>query len=579
MATLTDYLDPRKLQQLQDIFVLVTRAGLRIYDAQGQALTAPSDLAAHSPLAMLPEPIRQAIGAARQRGAHAGLAEVPITVQGEPLGRIVLDQPSQARWPAEQVSALANALGVPQARLRRALQQVPDVDAEASHQALAMLALMSEVLTTLCDREQQLGARLEELATLYRLTSLFNVQRDLQKVLDTVATTVVEITRVKGCSIRLLEEETQELRIQAVANLSTTYLDKGAILLSQSRLDSEAFATQDVVYVEDEQTDPRVLYPREARQEGLVSALIAPMIYKGRPVGALHLYTGERYSFDSFDVALVKAIAAQAASAIVNARLNVESERAANTQRQLRMASEVQRRMIPHQAPSVPGLDVAAVYVPSLELAGDYYDFIELPGGNLGVVICDVMGKGIPASLLMASTRASLRAHVSSLYDLSEALRRVNRSLCDDTLISDFATLFYGVIDPEMARLTYANAGHEPPLLVRGGRCRRLEVTGTVLGIERDYRYGQEVLALERQDVLVLVTDGFIETRNFQDEQFGRERLERAILTAQQRGDDARGIAQHVLWELRRFAGLQVRSDDLTLVVVRVLASFGQKKG
>ena len=164
--------------------------------------------------------------------------------------------------------------------------------------------------------------------------------------------------------------------------------------------------------------------------------------------------------------------------------------------RQVRLAGEVQRRMIPEPA-ARGGLDLAAVYVPSLDLSGDFYDFIELPAGNLGVVICDVMGKGVPASLLMASIRASLRAHVSNLYDLSEVLRRVNRSLCDDTLISSFATLFYGVINTRIRQLTYSNAGHEPPMLVREGKVQRLSTGGTVLGIERDMRYNQEVVQLQ----------------------------------------------------------------------------------
>jgi sigma-B regulation protein RsbU (phosphoserine phosphatase) len=356
-----------------------------------------------------------------------------------------------------------------------------------------------------------------------------------------------------------------------VADLSPEYLNKGPILLSQSILDNEAFRTRDVVYVENEQTDPRVLYSAEARREGLVSALIAPLIYKDRPVGALRLYTDRPHRFSPYETALVKAVAAQAAAAIVNAQLYNQHLQAEAMRRQVRLAGEVQRRMIPERPPRVGGLDLAAVYVPSLDLSGDFYDFIELPAGNLGVVICDVMGKGVPASLLMASIRASLRAHVSNLYDLSEALRRVNRSLCDDTLISSFATLFYGVINTRIRQLTYSNAGHEPPMLVRDGKVQRLSTGGTVLGIERDMRYNQDVVQLQPRDVLVLATDGVFEAMDFKEEVFGRARMEQAMMTAIQRGDDANGIAKHILWELRRFTGLQARTDDLTLVAVRVV--------
>lgn len=573
MTTLTDYLDPAALQQVQDIFTLVTRAPVRVYGADGQPLTQPSELVAAELTSLGVAVANPETLLSLPDNGHGGaaLTAAPIVVDGQAIGRIILERPSQTRWPARQMAALAEALGIPMSRLRKAIQQVPEVDAETSLSALRMLHLMADVIRRLCDQEQQLRARVEELGTLYRITSLFTAQRDLTQVLNTVARTVVDVMRVKGCTIRMLDDEKQEMVPAAVANLSEEYLNKGPVPLARSQLDTEAYATQDVVYVEDEQTDPRVLYPAEAKREGLVSALIVPMIYKDRPIGSIRLYTGQKHRFTSYEVGLVKAIAAQAAAAAVNARLYQETLTAENVRRQVRVAGEVQRRMIPAQPPRVRGLDIAAVYVPSLELSGDFYDFIELPEGNLGVAVCDVMGKGIPASLLMASIRASLRAHASHIYALSDVLGRVNRSLCDDTLISDFATLFYGVINTHAMQLTYANAGHEPPILLRGGQISRLTSGGTVLGIERNLRYVHEVVQLQRGDVLLLVTDGLIEAMNFRFEMFGRPRVEAAALAAIGRGADANGIAQHVVWEMRRFTGLQARPDDLTVLVIRAV--------
>jgi sigma-B regulation protein RsbU (phosphoserine phosphatase) len=208
--------------------------------------------------------------------------------------------------------------------------------------------------------------------------------------------------------------------------------------------------------------------------------------------------------------------------------------------------------------------------VPSLEISGDFYDFVELPGDNLGLAICDVMGKGIPAGLLMAAVRASLRAHAGDLYDLSEILRRVNQSLYDDTLTSSFATLFYGVVNVRAMELTYANGGHEPPLLIRGDEVRSLTSGGTVLGVERDARYAQQVVKLCASDALVLTTDGVVEAVDFKDVQFGRHRVQEAARSAIRQGRDANGIARHILWEMRRFVGLRERGDDVTMVVVRI---------
>src|SRR5437588_10900930 len=134
------------------------------------------------------------------------------------------------------------------------------------------------------------------------------------------------------------------------------------------------------------------------------------------------------------------------------------------------MAADVQQRMIPHTPPNIPGLDVASIYVPCYTLGGDFYDFIPLPDNNLGLAMADVSGKGVPASLIMASVRAFLRAQVDNVYYLYEVVRRINLMLYRDTKDQEFVTLFYGVLDARNRRLTYTNAGQHPGLLLRDGK-------------------------------------------------------------------------------------------------------------
>ena len=189
----------------------------------------------------------------------------------------------------------------------------------------------------------------------------------------------------------------------------------------------------------------------------------------------------------------------------------------------------------------------------------------------MGFAICDVMGKGVAASLLMASVRASLRAHAAGIFDMSTVLSRVNRDLHADSLTGEFATLFYAVLDHRARRLTYSNAGHPPPLLFREGRCRRLTTGGLALGIEPAAHYRWEALEMLPGDCLLLFTDGLSEALNFNDEAFGMERIERAAMAAIQENRSADAICRHVMWEMRRFAGLQTRFDDLTLVVLKAL--------
>jgi sigma-B regulation protein RsbU (phosphoserine phosphatase) len=436
---------------------------------------------------------------------------------------------------------------------------------------LRLIGLMTGVITRLCQREKQLRTRVDELATLYRLTAEFTSQRDLQSLLDLVARTVVTTMHAKACSIRMLNEDGSELVMKAVANLSPEYLGKGPVPLVRSEIDQQAISTGEPVYIADMAKDSRVLYRDEAQREGLVSGLCAPMIYRGHAEGAIRVYLSEKRDFDWFEVSLIKAIASEAAVAIVNAKLYREALDSANVRRQLRLAGEVQRRMIPSSAPEIEGLDIAAIYVPCFDLAGDFYDFIDLPKGNVGMAVCDVVGKGVRASLLTAAIRASLRAHATNIYDMAEVLRRVNHDLCADTLSSDFATLFYAVIDTRSKQLTYSNAGHIPPLLLRDGKASSLSAGGGVLGIDTALAWGKKVIQLRSGDFILVHTDGLHEATNFADEPFGLERVEHAAVAAAADGQTAEGLAKAVLWEMRRFTGLQTRSDDLTLICLKVL--------
>ena len=529
MSDLTDYVDLECLQYFQDMFCAAADRAFRVCTVQGEPLTDPSPPADARPCA--------------EQGHTPALGEAPIVVGQRTIGTVRLAE-------MDALSALSP---------------------QAAHQAERFLKLMAETLGRLCRQENLLHTRVGELATLYRLTAEFTARKDIQDVLDQVASTVVRTLKAKACTIRLLDDSRKQLLVRAAANLTPEYLDKGPILLSKSRIDQQVLATLNPVYIADQRKDPRVLYPAEARREGIVSALCAPLVYRGRAEGVIRVYTGSVHEFDWFEASLLQAIAANAAAAIVNARLYQEAVRGATMRRHLRLAGVVQRRMIPEAPPEAPGFDIGAVYVPCFELGGDFYDFIELPEDNVGVAVCDVVGKGVRASLLMASTRASLRANAEEIYDMAEVLSKVNRVLCADSQTSDFATMFYGVLDLRSRRLTYANAGHPPPILFRDGQMCYLDTGGGLVGISSQDRWEYESLLFHSGDVLLAYTDGLPDAMNFDDETFGRARIEQATRSAIEQGMNAEGIVKHVLWEMRRFAGLQKRFDDLTMVAIKVL--------
>lgn len=442
-----------------------------------------------------------------------------------------------------------------------------DTNEQVTSPAVQLGQELAGLLGRLCHQDLQLRMRIEELGAIYSITGLLAGSFDLQQVLNEVVRRISEVMRVKSCSLRLFNEDTGELVIKAVHNLSPQYLNKGAVRVSENPVDEAALSGQ-TAYIEDAPNDPRVRYPEEARREGIRSGLVTGMFYRGKPIGVLRVYTGEKHRFTAFEAGLLRAMAAQAASAIETARLYQQELQAERVRKQIMMASDVQRRMIPATAPHHSRLTFGTLYQPSLGVGGDFYDFIEFPDGRIGIAIADVVGKGIPAALMMASVRSVLRATALRGLSLARVMEEVNRHLSRDTLVNEFATVFYCVISADGKHLTYCNAGHNPPLLLRHGKITELSKGGLVIGIHRDEQYGQSRIGLSSGDVVLLYTDGINEASNFAGEPFGINRLKDSL---RKHGSlEARPIVNNILWDVRRFVGLAEQADDQTMVAIRV---------
>jgi len=239
--------------------------------------------------------------------------------------------------------------------------------------------------------------------------------------------------------------------------------------------------------------------------------------------------------------------------------------------RELEIAREVQEHLFPQRIPKVQGLDYCGQCRPAREVGGDYYDFLELPGGRLGVAVGDVSGKGVGAALMMASLEASLRALASVVADPAELMDRVNGLVHQASSANRYATLFYAQYDPASRLLSYVNAGHNPPLIVR---CRagshqvfRLENGGPPVGLLR-HPYQSGAFSHEPGDLLVLYTDGVSESMNAHYEDWGEERLIEVAKTCH--GLPVLEGMRRILAAAQAFAAGAPQHDDMTLVLLRV---------
>lgn len=585
---LTDFIDLQTLQSLQDGFARLTGVATSIRDPQGNPITrgagestfcslmksTPSGQAACRRSHAEASQLAQTMDLSRRHQCHAGLTQLaaPIILQGRHLGAIIVGDRPLAEPTGEALQRLGETHGLPVDRLAVAAQRLKPWSDQAMTAAAEFVQQLANTIAQLCYQTYQLRCRVDELAAMCNVASMLSGHTELKEILDAATRTLVDTMKLRAAAVRLLDEDTGELRIASVAHLDMSYMDTEPILLALSPIDQEALEAGRVVYVQDVRSDPRTYYKDRVRKEGLASALVTPLVSGGRRIGVLRAYTGEVHRFTPFEESLLQAIASQVAAAIVNARLQRDAREAERLDRQIKLAAEVQRRMIPARPPQHPHYQFGCVYQPSSDLGGDFYDFFSMPDGDIGLVIADVVGKGLPASLTMASTRSALRSHAKWMNDITALMRAVNRRLYHDTPADEFVTAFFARFSADGRRLQYCNAGHEPMILLRHGNLSTLDVGGLVLGLDAEADYASGEAELQAGDILVLLTDGLIEAMNYQGNAYGRERLTSSIRLHGSMAPDMPVdlVAKQIFWDVRRFAGLAAQSDDISLVVARV---------
>jgi sigma-B regulation protein RsbU (phosphoserine phosphatase) len=235
----------------------------------------------------------------------------------------------------------------------------------------------------------------------------------------------------------------------------------------------------------------------------------------------------------------------------------------------LEIAREIQRNLLPHKIPQFKNFNIVANAVFSKQVGGDYYDVITLDEKNFSIAIADVSGKGVSAALMMASLQAFLKTICKQGMKINEATGLINDLIEENSTEGKFITFFWAVIDDNKKQMLYVNAGHNPPLLIRRGKIIKLDKGGIILGVIKTMiPYLSEKLQLEKDDVIILFTDGVSEAMNIDGEEFSDERLEKLSLSLIEKS--AEDISITIQNEVSKFAYGTVQSDDITLMVIKV---------
>lgn len=314
-----------------------------------------------------------------------------------------------------------------------------------------------------------------------------------------------------------------------------------------------------------------------------------PILIKNVEKGRLYVFSQEQdYLWTQTRRKLAQLVSDQTSVAIANHELTVELRAKERQDRELEIASEIQLRLLPRKCPSIQGLDLAAKCLTASRVGGDYYDFIpanydqweqntaetqNAPCEPWSIVIGDVMGKGVPAGLIMTMTRGMLRAEVLNRHSPARVLRHLNRVMYADLDNSHrFVTLFYSEYNPQTQILRYANAAHNPPLLWKAEQNQiiRLDTEGMLVGLDPYSEYEEDQIQLELGDTILYYTDGLTEAVNLDNERFDEDRLFSGFQYACENYDTATEILDYLFTQVQRFIGVgHETTDDLTLVVIR----------
>jgi len=299
--------------------------------------------------------------------------------------------------------------------------------------------------------------------------------------------------------------------------------------------------------------------------------LIVPMQLQGETKGLILL--GKRINnhiYSETDIEFIYSIGSLAIISLENRRLFKEALEKQKLEEELEIARGIQKNLLPHSIPQFKSFEIAAINISSQHVGGDYYDIITLNENNFCIAIGDVSGKGVPAALLMANIQAFLRVICKHGMDIAEATGIINDLITSNITDGKFITFFWGMLNEVDKTIQYVNAGHNQPLLIRKGKIHKLDKGGIILGVMKTFTpYITETIHLEKDDVIFLFTDGVTEAKNFNDEEFSDEKLEN--LSIKLANLPAAEILQSVKNEVQSFAKGTLQSDDITMLVLKVL--------
>jgi phosphoserine phosphatase RsbU/P len=416
----------------------------------------------------------------------------------------------------------------------------------------------------------------DKLRMLLDITKKISRSLDLDEVMNLVMDTLDSVIPYDAAGIYLVKctpapewdteaddscvFQTQAVRGYDIDDLQELRLKMGEGLIGLVAVNGKPFISPDV------RNEPRYINARARTR----SEMVAPIISNNEVIGVFDLESDELNAYVKDDLEVLSLLASQVAIIIEKVMLHDQLIEKQRLETQLEVARQVQLELLPARDPQLEGFDISAYNFPTEEVSGDYYDWVRIYDDQIAIVIADVSGKGVPAALLMAFLRASLRAATHVGYAPHISMSKVNYLLWESIERNQFVTAFYGILDSLNRTLAYCNAGHNPPFLMEAdGKVHFEERGGVPLGMFDDTRYYEYFATIEAGQVLVLYTDGVTEAMNRVREEYGLDRLVAAV--RQCRHLPAREMIDFIHRDVVNWTEGLGATDDVTFFIIKAL--------
>lgn len=419
--------------------------------------------------------------------------------------------------------------------------------------------------------------RVHEQMALLDLSQQLLGRRELDDLMPYIVDEARTLVEADACALLLAAEDDACLTFGAASGWRHDPVERGLRVPADDQTGSgRAMRAQQVLVVEDLDAHSPSLWSADwLEDEDFKAMAIVPLIANGRSIGALVIDSRRKRTFTQAEIRLLRLMANQAALAIEKARLHQAELQQQRFEEELAVGRRIQLSMLPDKTPDLPGWQFATRFEAAQQVGGDFYDFFLLPGspGRWAIGIADVSDKGVPAALFMALSRTTIRNVALRGRSPSEVLTWANRFIQEDSQADMFLTAFYGELDSVTGRLTYASAGHNPPLWWQAAKSdfTQLQPTGPLLGVLEHAEVPETAIELAPGDVLVLYTDGVTESLDAEYHEFGLHRLQEVVaaeLVANPQASAAE-LMEAVMRSQQEFVQETTQFDDMTLFIIK----------